>query len=194
MKQGKKETRARRTNKKRAPRVRIASLKEFRLDPGNANLHTERGQALVRESLTKRKFARPMFAAGDKTMLAGNLTKVTAEEVGMNEAIVIETDGTRPIIHVRMDLKADDLEARQLALEDNRAAELSLNWDTERLLEMGMQSRELLTGWNDAEWDALVGQMPEHIAFKEYDESLAQSAQQHVKKITCPNCGHEIQI
>ena len=50
------------------------------------------------------------------------------------EPIVVHSDGTRPIIHVRDDIpNAQDKRAVRLALAANRAAELDLAWDVEVL-------------------------------------------------------------
>lgn len=112
------------------PNVRIAPLSNFRQDDENANKGTPKGAELLKQSLSARRFARPTFAAADGTILGGNKTLSAAQEIGMNEAIVIESDGSRPIVHVRTDLaNSKTLEARRLALEDNRVSEVSLNWD-----------------------------------------------------------------
>ncbi len=140
--------------KRTRPRLRIAQLSEFQADPQNANRHTARGQALVEHSMRERGFARPAFAAKDGTVLAGNLSAMTvAPGLGMNEAIVVESDGTRPIIHVRTDLSANSKAARLLALEDNRTAEASLSWDPDILGEL---PADVLSGlWTGAELETL---------------------------------------
>lgn len=126
------------------PSVRIAPLSAFSQDSENANKGTEKGTDLLKKSLSQRKFARPTFAAKDLTILGGNKTLAAAAEVGMNEAIVIETDGSRPIIHVRTDLANSKMpEARRLALEDNRVSEVSLNWD-QRILGAFAEFDELM--------------------------------------------------
>src|SRR5574342_659390 len=122
------------------PKLRIAKLDEFQLDPQNANAHTQRGGEMLATSLKQRKFFRPVAAVGDNTIMAGNHMIEKAIGAGMNEAIVIETDGTRPIIHKRIDIKRyTSREARRLALEDNRIAEVSLKWDDKELERLGVE-------------------------------------------------------
>lgn len=133
------------------PKLRIAPLSEFRQDDENANKGTPRGKELLKKSLQQRRFARPTFAAADGTILGGNKTLESAKEVGMDEAIIVESDGSRPIIHVRTDLaNSKSPAARKLATEDNRIAELSLSWDEEMLGALAEFDDEILKDlWDD---------------------------------------------
>lgn len=139
--------------------IKIAKLSDFRFDDENANKGTPRGKELLQKSLKQRKFARPTFAAADGTILGGNKTLEAAQEVGMEDAIVIESDGTKPIIHVRTDIpNSKTPEAQKLALEDNRIAELSLNWDNKILGAMAKFKREALKDlWDDDEIHRKIG-------------------------------------
>lgn len=118
-------------------RVEQGKLSDVLPDPQNANKHKTRGQSTLEQSLRKRGFFRPTAAFGkgvDKPVMgAGNLTQETAISIGMDDAIFVYSDGTKPIIHVRTDVAPGSKEAVQLALEDNRIAELSLDWDVEVL-------------------------------------------------------------
>lgn len=135
------------------PSVRIAPLSAFSQDSENANKGTEKGTDLLKKSLSQRKFARPTFAAKDLTILGGNKTLAAAAEVGMQEAIVVESDGSRPIIHVRTDLpNSKTPEARRLAIEDNRIAQVSLDWDDKILGAFAEFDKKLLEGlWDEDE-------------------------------------------
>lgn len=168
------------------PSVRIAPLSAFSQDSENANKGTERGTDLLKKSLSQRKFARPTFAAKDLTILGGNKTLAAAAEVGMNEAIVIETDGSRPIIHVRTDLaNSKSPEARRLAIEDNRIPQVSLDWDEKILGAFAEFDETMLKGlWSEDEIKKMQA-FVDDIQFKEYDESVEKD----VEMIECPHCG-----
>ena len=145
------------------PTLRIAKLSEIEQDPNNANRHTERGRNMVERSLRERGFFRPMAAAGkgvkQPVMLAGNLTQETAAAIGMDEAIIVETDGSRPIVHVRTDLEPGSTQAILLGLEDNRSAEVSLNLDPAIL--QGFSTKvDLKPLWNDEELQEQFKQIP----------------------------------
>lgn len=131
------------------PSIHKAQLKDFSADTGNANLHTELGEKMLAKAISQRGIARPILATSDGVIIAGDLTKKTIEEAGYQEALVIETDGTIPIIHVRKDLPdSSDLKARTLAIEDNRIAQVSLNWNDAELLQakqIGVNMAELFS-------------------------------------------------
>lgn len=118
------------------PIAYIADMSDFRSDPENMNLHTQRGQAMVTQSQQKRGYARPAFAAKDGTVLGGNLsTMEVAADIGLGKGkvFVVETDGKIPIIHRRTDIESGSEKAVLLAAEDNHSAVVSINLDPEML-------------------------------------------------------------
>ena len=166
--------------------IKTAKLSDFHFDDENANRGTPRGKELLKKSLKQRRFARPTFAAADGTILGGNKTLEAAQEVGMEDAIVIESDGTKPIIHVRTDIpNSKTPAARKLALEDNRIAELSLTWDDEILGSFAEFDKKLLEElWSEDEIKQKQV-FADDVQFKEYDESVEKD----VEMIKCPYCG-----
>ena len=69
---------------------------------------------------------------------------------------VIRTDGTALVVVQRtdLDLTGDD-RARRLALADNRASELGLDWDVEQLKTQLTEGLDLTEFWTDAELEHL---------------------------------------
>jgi hypothetical protein len=142
------------------PTVRRATLKDFKADPQNVRKHNERNLAAVVTSLSETGFGRPILAASNGTVLAGNLTSEALADLGMEDVLVIETDGRRPIIHVRSDLEAGSDDARKAAFYDNRAAELADGYDAELLASLIADvdlAPTLLTAKEAAELIALGG-------------------------------------
>ena len=124
-----------------AARMEVVSLSALHNDPHNVNKHTERGHKLVEQSIRQRGIARPGFAArnaaGKLVMLGGNLSSLEVPAgIGLDEAVLVYTDGKRPIVHVRTDLDAGSDEARLLALEDNVAGVASYDPDIAELAEL----------------------------------------------------------
>lgn len=105
------------------PQVEERSLEEFHQDPQNARRHTERNLAAITTSVTERGFGRPLVATADGTIMAGNATAEALSDLDMTDAIVITTDGTRPIIHRRSDIEAGSDAAILLGLYDNLAGD-----------------------------------------------------------------------
>lgn len=138
------------------PKIRIVPISELKTDPQNANKHTERGQGMVERSMSEHGFARPGLAAQDGTILAGNLSVgEVAPSLGMDEVILIETDGSRPIVHVRTDIESGSDEARMLAIEDNRTASVSLDWDADEMLKAAREL-DLSELFTDGELDQII--------------------------------------
>lgn len=124
-------------------------------DPANANRHTARGQYMLDQSLRRVGAGRSIVAANDGTILAGNLTAEVAQERGIPFR-EIHTDGTELIVVVRDDLDPGSPRAKELALADNRSAEVSLDWDTFVLEQYKSDGVPVDLYWFDHEWDALL--------------------------------------
>lgn len=137
----------------------LTDIKEFKPDPQNANRHTLRGRSMVEKGMEQRGYARPAFAASDGTVLGGNLsTMEVAPGIGLGDGkvFVVESDGTIPIIHKRVDVEAGSSEARLLALEDNRTGQVSLDFDP-LVLAAEMETGLDLSGlWDDSELAAIL--------------------------------------
>jgi hypothetical protein len=112
--------------------VTNAKVADFKPATRNANKHTARGLGTIDKSMRTDGYGDPMLAAADGEMISGSARLETVAQVfGVEvEPIIVHSDGTRPIIHVRDDIpNAADKRAVRLALAANRAAELDLSWD-----------------------------------------------------------------
>lgn len=167
------------------------TVKDFRPAQQNANKHTARGLGALRQSIQTVGYTEPMVAAADGELLSGSARIETVAEVfGVDvEPIIVESDGTRPIIHVRTDVpNAHTKAAQQIALAANRVAQLDLAWDVEVLA--GLQADVLGEMWTPEELSDLGQQWADDVPdvqFKEYDESV----EDEVEYLTCPECGHK---
>jgi len=111
-------------------------LSDFRPQKVNANKHTQRGLGMLDRSMSDHGFFGAMTSAADGEIFDGSARLETAyerfgEEV---EPIIIEADGTRPIIVKRVDIpSADDPKAKKMAIAANRIASVDLEWDADVL-------------------------------------------------------------
>jgi DNA modification methylase len=112
--------------------VSVHNISELKLDPKNARKHSPQNMRVIEESLQKNGFGRSILLAADGTVLAGNATLEAAGSVGIEDVIIVESDGTKIIAIKRTDLDPDDEQAVGLAISDNSAATYA-SWDTERL-------------------------------------------------------------
>lgn len=100
----------------------------------NANKHTPRGMGELERSIGERGWIGAITAAADGEVFDGSARREVLETAGLEDAIFIESDGTRPIVHIRTDIaSADDPKAKQLALEANFIAAHNFAVDAEVL-------------------------------------------------------------
>ena len=151
----------------------MAKVADFKPATRNANQHTARGLGAIDKSIRTDGYGDPMLAAADGEMISGSARLETVAQVfGMDaEPIIVHSDGTRPVIHVRDDIpNAQDKRAVRLALAANRAAELDLSWDVEVLAGLDadvldglwiLPSCELLAVPGADAWDSAMGALPD---------------------------------
>ena len=138
----------------RTPRI----VTDLVLDDKNANRGTTRGRGALAESIHRFGAGRSVLADRRGCVIAGNKTVEQAKALNL-PIRVIATDGKELVVVQRRDLDLQtDPKARELALADNRVAELDLEWDPEVLKELRAQGIDTSQLWTDAEWNRLVTQ------------------------------------
>jgi DNA modification methylase len=132
-------------------------LKDLAPDPHNANKGTERGRAMLEDSLKRYGAGRSILVDKHGRVIAGNKTLETAIESGFDEVEVIQTDGKKIVAvqRVDLDLLKDD-SARQLAYADNRVSEVDLEFNPEQILKDVEQGLDFDGLWTQKELDDLV--------------------------------------
>jgi hypothetical protein len=110
--------------------MKISDLKPDNL---NANLGTKRGRKAVETSLTRYGAGRSILVDKAGRVIAGNKTIASAAAAGIEEVILVASDGRSLIAVQRTDLDLDSPQGRALAIADNRSAELGLEWDPDVL-------------------------------------------------------------
>lgn len=165
------------------PKVaRIKKLKDLKPDARNANKHTERGSGMMESSIRNFGFGDSMTVSSDGVVLSGNQRLETLADIQMDDPIVVESDGTRPIVHVRTDLKAKDKKAIGLAISQNRVGQVNLDWDPEMLAKALKISPAIKSMFSEEEIRKATGN------FSPASEQEQGSLDMKVK-IVCPHCG-----
>lgn len=136
-----------------------ASLGQLRQDPRNARKHNPRNVGQIESSIQRDGFGRPVFTANDLTIIGGNATVDAAASAGLEDVIIIDSDGTKVIAIRRTDIEPDSPEFHRLALADNRAAELA-EWDADVLASLA-EEVDLSAFWQEGELDALLASFGE---------------------------------
>ena len=116
----------------------MATIKEGKIteliqDDRNLNKGTERGQQLIEKSLRQFGAGRSVLIDKNNRIIAGNKTHANAEAVGLDDVIIVETDGTKLVAVKRTDIDLDSKEGREMALADNATVKVDLEWDAEEL-------------------------------------------------------------
>ena len=141
----------------RAGVKRIRRAEDLTPDARNANRGTPRRRELLGDSLRQYGAGRSIVVDRAGRILTGNKTLAQARALDL-PVETVQTEGERLVVVQRVDLDLDtDVRARQLALADNRIAELDLDWDDDvlrDLLEEGVSVEGL---WSDDELAALLG-------------------------------------
>ena len=159
-------------------------LKDFTQQKSNANKHTQRGMGVLEKSMQSVGYTSPMIAAADGEIIDGSARHEVAATVfgAQVEPILVESDGTRPIVVVRTDVPDAKSElATKISLYANRTAELNLDWDLDILKSLG--DMKLLEGlWSEEERGNF-----QPVGIEQ------QGRLDEKKKVTCPNCGTEFE-
>lgn len=91
------------TTSKNGHKVRIGKLSEFRPQAANANKHTERGLRMLDDAMSEDGYVAPMTAVADGEMVDGSARLERAFDRFDGEAIIVEHDGTKPIVTGRQE-------------------------------------------------------------------------------------------
>jgi len=129
-------------------------LSDFKTQKQNANKHTEYGGAVLERTIQKDGWITAITSAADGEVFDGSERLEKAEILFPDvEPIVIESDGTLPVIVKRTDIpNAEDPRAVRLGLGANRIQELNYDLDTDVLADILAEDDTMLDGfWNETE-------------------------------------------
>jgi ParB-like chromosome segregation protein Spo0J len=132
-------------------------ISELTQDDKNANRGTSRGREAVKYSIEEYGTGRSILIDRNGNIIAGNKTTAAAIAAGIEEVVVVKTTGDQLVAVMRTDLELDDPAARELAIADNRTAELGLVWDPVVMAELSGEL-DLTPFWTDDELKAATGE------------------------------------
>ena len=108
---------------------KIIDITQLRHDKKNFNKGTDEGKDMMEKSFKEHGAGRSVLLDKDNNIIAGNKSTSAARKAGIKKVRVIETDGTELIAVKRTDISIDSKEGREMALLDNRTAQVNLSWD-----------------------------------------------------------------
>lgn len=135
----------------------LTSIDDLTPDPHNANLGTDRGRAMVDQSLEVYGAGRSALADRQGVIIAGNKT-VNAWRKRGGEVEFVHTDGRKLLVVVRddLDLRESPALARGLAYADNRTAAVGLQWDVDQILADQRAGVDLSFLWQPSELAEII--------------------------------------
>lgn len=117
------------------PKVTRRKITDYQPDPHNANKGTMRGESMLEDSFRNSGAGRSLLADKNGVLIAGNKSQQAAIEAGIEEVIEVVTTGNQVVVVRRDDLDIEsDERAQMLAYYDNRAGQVSLEWDAAQVL------------------------------------------------------------
>ena len=111
------------------------SIEQLIPDDKNFNEGTEYGQHLIEESLRKFGAGRSILLDKNNRIIAGNKTTENCANVGLDDVIIVETDGTKLVAVKRTDIDLDSKQGREMALADNATGKANLCFDTDLIMQ-----------------------------------------------------------
>ena len=102
-------------------------------------------------------FRRISLLDKDGKVIAGNKTLEAYRTAGGKEIVIIGTHGDALVAVQREDLTINSRKGRSLAIADNRASEIGLDWDPEILVSLDVKLGEL---FDDRDMRRIVTSVP----------------------------------
>jgi len=129
----------------------MKSLSDIRPQRRNANKHTARGLGALEKSIQTDGWIGAITVAADGETFDGSARLEVGAAAGFADAVIVESDGSRPVIVKRTDIpSADDPRAKRLGIAANRVASLTLDWDPDILKDLS-EEIDLAQFWREDE-------------------------------------------
>jgi len=111
-------------------------IKDLQKDKRNANQGTERGGELLNKSFQQHGAGRSILVDKNGQIIAGNHAYDSALEAGIEDVIIVPSDGKKLVVVQRTDIDLDSNAGRALALADNITAKENISLDMDVVQEL----------------------------------------------------------
>ena len=168
---------------------------------------------MLERSLEQYGAGRSVLVDKHGNVIAGNKTLESAVGIGLDDALVVHTDGSKLVVVQRDDLDLkEDRRAMELGVADNRVGEINLSWAVDMLSAIEDQGAQLELFFTPKETEDLLRKAQSFTpdtapaiasgAVTEADIAKSGAALdgQFGGEATalvgtqCPECGHEFQV
>lgn len=161
-------------------KVTEAKITDLHFDGKNANKHTQKGNRLIEKSISKLGFAAPDVIDKNNNIIIGNERTSVAGQLGYEDVIIVESDGTKIIAIKRTDIDINSKKGRELAIIDNHSAKESIDLDFDVI-------NDLVTEYDisPVEWEL------EKMDFDLKSIDMPEIEEKDKELIKCPKCNFE---
>jgi hypothetical protein len=109
-------------------------ISQIKLDSRNTNKHTEYGISSLNSSIEQVGIIESITISNDDVIISGNARhEVIGQKFNEENAIVIDTDGTKPIYLRRIDINSGTKEFHKASILANTVAQINQNIDIENI-------------------------------------------------------------
>lgn len=159
------------------------TIANLRQDPKNSRKHDPRNIAMIVESIQKDGVSRSGVINKTGKVICGNGTLEALAEAGIEEIIVVPTNGKQWVVVQRNDL-TEEQETR-ISIADNRTTDLS-EFSGEALMDLEKDFNGLLKPFfTEKELDKMLKKELNHAL-----PSLDKKEPTAPDEAECPQCGH----
>ena len=116
--------------------IKEGNISELIPDDKNMNKHNQYGMSLLEKSISELGLGRSIVVDKNNRIIGGNGVVETASSLGMEDVIIVPTDGKKLVVVKREDVDLDSEIGRKLALADNAVANVNLEWDEHNVKEI----------------------------------------------------------
>lgn len=142
-------------------KITRAKTTDLQPDLINANRHTGRGVKMVHDSIEVDGFRFAGTVDKNNRIVHGNNRHEQATDVGLDDVIIIDADPHKQyyLRFADLDLTDPDNRARILAYQANRSAQVSIDFDSERVLADLNAGVDLGQFWSENEISKILEQL-----------------------------------
>lgn len=114
-------------------KVTKGKIDDLKQDSRNANLHSEQGTLMLDKSLNELGAGRSVLVSSSNELIAGNGVAERAKQAGIENIVIVETDGKELVVVKRTDIESGSPEFYKMALADNIVAKHNIVMNAETM-------------------------------------------------------------
>ena len=128
-------------------KVTETTIDKLVFDDCNFNEGTEFGDSMIERSLTKFGAGRSILLDKNNRIIAGNKTTEKFANIGLENVVIVDTDGNTLVAVRRNDIDLDTEQGREMAIADNATSKTNLKWNETLLMQCANKMKISMPDW-----------------------------------------------